>query len=70
MPKENKLLEGWRDKNQYAIPVLIGASQASLMRDYKLEMTPTHFLLDTEGQVIFTRSGYEKGDEVELEQVI
>jgi thioredoxin-related protein len=68
LPSENKLIADWQGKHRYTIPALIGASQASLMRDYKVRMTPTHFLLDAEGQILYTRSGYEKGDEIEMEQ--
>jgi peroxiredoxin len=67
LPQEEKLIADWLEKHQYTIPVLIGASQASLMRDYKVKMTPTHFLLGTQGEVLYTRSGYEKGDEIEME---
>lgn len=70
VPDENKKIPDWLEKNQFTIPVLIGASQASLQRDYKLKMTPTHYLLNPQGEILFTHAGYEKGDEVELEQVV
>jgi peroxiredoxin len=70
LPSENKLIVDWLEKHNYTIPVLIGASQASLMRDYKVKMTPMHYLLDSQGNIRYARGGYEKGDEVELEQQI
>lgn len=70
VPGENKKIAAWLAKHQFGIPVLIGASQASLQRDYKVKMTPTHYLLDAHGDVVYVHAGYEKGDEVELEQKI
>jgi thiol-disulfide isomerase/thioredoxin len=70
VPDENKLIADWLAKHQYTIPVLIGASQVSLQRDYKLKMTPTHYLLDSEGKVVYTRAGYKQGDEKEMEEQI
>jgi peroxiredoxin len=70
VPEENKRIAGWREQHRYTIPVLIGASQASLMRDYKLQLTPTHYLLDGQGNVVFTRTGYKEGDELTLEKEI
>ena len=69
-PEENKKIAGWREEHKYTIPVLIGASQASLQRDYKLQVTPTHFLLDAQGNVLFNRAGYKAGDEKPLEEQI
>ena len=70
VPDENKKIPDWLEKHQFTIPVLIGASQASLQRDYKLKMTPTHYLLTPAGDILFTHAGYEKGDEKELEEHI
>ena len=33
-------------------------------------MTPTHYLLDAGGRVLFKQSGYTRGDEKVLEQRI
>ncbi|MBI4480773.1 MAG: TlpA family protein disulfide reductase [Acidobacteria bacterium] len=70
VPGENKKIPGWLQERQFTIPVLIGASQASLQRDYKLKMTPTHYLLNSAGEILFTHAGYEKGDEKVLEENI
>ena len=70
VPEENKKIAPWQTKHQFGIPVLLGASQASLQRDYKVKMTPTHFLLDADGEVLFVQAGYKKGDEAALEEKI
>ncbi|HWP83885.1 MAG TPA: TlpA disulfide reductase family protein [Terriglobia bacterium] len=70
LPDENKKIPQWLEKNRFTIPVLIGASQASLQRDYKLKMTPTHYLLNAAGEILFTHAGHEDGDEVKLEEQI
>lgn len=70
VPEENKEIPRWQQEHQYTIPVLIGASMASLQRDYKLKVTPTHFLLDAQGNVLFSRAGYKEGDEKPLEEQI
>ena len=70
VPGENKLIAGWLEKNQYDFPVLTGASQASLQRDYKLKSTPTHFLLDAAGNILYTRTGYKSGDDDAMEQQV
>ncbi len=42
VPEENKLIPKWMDKYNVSLPVLIGASQESLQRDYELKATPTN----------------------------
>ncbi|MBI2815610.1 MAG: TlpA family protein disulfide reductase [Acidobacteria bacterium] len=70
LPKQNKLIPDWQEKHHLTIPVLIGASQEALQRDYRLNATPTHYLLDANGQVIFSQTGYKPGDEKALEAKI
>ncbi len=69
-PEEDKLIPGWQEKYRFTIPVLIGASQDSLMDDYRLTMTPTHFLLGGKGELLFRQNGYNRGDEKTLEAKI
>jgi glutathione peroxidase-family protein len=66
--QEERLIPGWRDKHGYTVPILIGGR--SVQNDYKLTMTPTHYLLDAKGQVLSRHAGYKVGDEKELEQEI
>jgi thiol-disulfide isomerase/thioredoxin len=69
-PEENKLIAGWQEKYHFTIPVLIGASQDSLMDDYNLTITPTHILLGSKGEVLFRQNGYSRGDEKALDTKI
>ena len=68
VPDEEKLIAGWRTKHGYTVPVLVGGR--SVQNDYKLVMTPTHYLLDSQGKVISRHAGYKPGDEKDLEREI
>jgi thiol-disulfide isomerase/thioredoxin len=68
LPDEEKLIAPWRTEHGYTVPVLLG--NRALANDYKLRMTPTHFLLDPKGGVIATHAGYTAGDEKTLEHDI
>ncbi len=70
VPEENKLIPKWMEKYKVSFPVLIGASQESLQRDYELNATPTEYLLGAKGEVLFYQSGYKPGDEKALESKI
>ena len=41
-----------------------------MQRDYAVEATPTHYLLDARGAVLSKHSGYQPGDALALEQEI
>jgi len=66
LPDEEKLIAPWRAQHGYTVPVLLG--NRSVANDYKLRMTPTHFLLDAKGAVLSTHAGYSAGDEKTLER--
>jgi len=68
VPQEDRLIPDWRAKNGFSVPVLLGGRSAQ--NDYKLTMTPTHYLLDPEGKVLFKQAGFTHGDEKVLEQQI
>jgi len=68
LPDEEKLIAPWRAQHGYTAPVLLG--DRSVANDYKLRMTPTHFLLDAKGAVLSTHAGYSAGDEKSLERDI
>jgi thiol-disulfide isomerase/thioredoxin len=70
VPREERLIKDWRAQHGYTIPVLVGASIQAVSRDYKVKLTPTHYLLDAVGNVISTHEGYTAGDEKKLEQQI
>jgi thiol-disulfide isomerase/thioredoxin len=59
--KEEPLIDAWQTAHGFTVLVLRGTE--SIVRDYRLTMTPTNVLLDAEGRVIAKRAGYRKGDE-------
>ena len=70
LPEEVSLIAGWQVAKGLTVPVLIGASQESLMRDYRIDATPATYLLGEQGQVLFYHAGYKPGDEKILETKI
>jgi cytochrome oxidase Cu insertion factor (SCO1/SenC/PrrC family) len=68
VPDEEKLIAAWRAAHGYTVPVLLGGR--SVQNDYKLVMTPTHYLLDPRGKVLSKYAGYTAGDEKTLERDI
>lgn len=70
LPEETNLIAGWQMAKNLTVPVLIGASQDSLQRDYRIESTPTTYLLDERGRVVYHAEGYKAGDETVLESKI
>ena len=70
LPEEVGLIAGWRMAKNLTVPVLIGGSQESLQRDYHINSTPSTYLLDENGRVLFHEDGYKPGDEKTLEAKI
>jgi hypothetical protein len=70
VPEEDRLVKDWQARHGYTVPILVGASQAALQRDYDLTTTPTHYLLGANRTVLFAQAGYWPGDEAELERAI
>jgi cytochrome oxidase Cu insertion factor (SCO1/SenC/PrrC family) len=70
LPDEVGLIAGWQMAKNLTVPVLIGGSQESLQRDYGVDTTPTTYLLDENGRVLFREDGYKPGDEKVLEAKI
>ena len=70
LPEENGLIAGWQVAKNLNVPVLIGASQESLQRDYGIESTPSTYLLDENGRVVYFEDGYKTGDEKIIEAKI
>ena len=68
LPDEQKLIAAWREKHGYTVPVLLGTR--STPNDYKVRMTPTHYLLDGRGEILSKQDGFTPGDETRLEQQI
>jgi peroxiredoxin len=69
-PEQERLVRGWLDEHHYTVPVLVGARLDDVQRDYGVEATPTHYLLDAKGLVLSKHSGYQAGDAIALEQEI
>jgi thiol-disulfide isomerase/thioredoxin len=70
VPDQEKLIADWLAKRNFTVPVVLGDSQEGIMRDYGLKATPTHYLLNAGGEILFTQAGYKKGDERQLEEAI
>jgi peroxiredoxin len=68
VPEENRLIERWRTEHGYSVPILLGGR--SIQNDYKLNGTPTHYLLDSRGRILSKHAGYKAGDENELQRQI
>lgn len=68
VPDERKLIPEWRAKHGYTVPVLLGGR--STPNEYKVRMTPTHYLLDARGEILSKQDGFNPGDDVRLEQQI
>jgi peroxiredoxin len=68
VPDEQKLIAGWREKHGYTVPVLLGTR--STPNEYRVRMTPTHYLLDERGEILSRQDGFTAGDETRLEQQI
>ena len=69
-PKEDRLVARWQADRNFAGPVLVGASMATLQRNYGLQITPTHFLLKPDGTILFKHAGHKAGDETLLERQV
>lgn len=67
LPEEEGLIAGWQMAKNLTVPVLVGGSQESLQRDYRIESTPATYLLDENGRVLFHADGYRPGDEKTLQ---
>jgi peroxiredoxin len=70
LPEEQKLVADWQARHGYTAPVLAGANLKSMQRDYDVDATPTHYLLDSQGKVLTRHTGFKAGDAQALEQEI
>jgi thiol-disulfide isomerase/thioredoxin len=68
LPEQARLVPGWRSRHGYRVPILLGGR--SVQKDYALTMTPTHYLLDGDGNVVARQAGFKRGDQKELERQI
>ena len=70
LPEETALVPGWLVAKKLTVPVLVGGSQDAFQRDYSIESTPTTYLLDANGKVLYRADGYKPGDEKVLDEKI
>jgi peroxiredoxin len=68
LPDEERLIADWRSRHGFTATILVGP--ASLADKYDLRMTPTHYLLDAKGKVLWKHAGYKPDDEKALERRI
>jgi cytochrome oxidase Cu insertion factor (SCO1/SenC/PrrC family) len=68
VPDEAKLIAAWQAQHGYTVPVLLG--KGSTPMEYKVRMTPTHYLLNARGEILQKKDGFSPGDEKTLEQDI
>jgi cytochrome oxidase Cu insertion factor (SCO1/SenC/PrrC family) len=70
LPEEESLVAGWQMAKNLTVPVLVGGNQDALQRDYRINATPSSYLLDENGKVVLHQDGYKPGDEKTLESKI
>jgi thiol-disulfide isomerase/thioredoxin len=68
LPAENRMLAEYKAEHGLTAPIL--AATNSVQRDYRLTMTPTHYLIDAKRNVLWKHAGYKPGDEVTIEKKI
>jgi len=68
LPEENRMLVEWQAEHKLTAPILV--AQPPVQRDYRLTMTPTHYLIDARRTVLWKHAGYTPGDETTLQQEI
>ena len=64
------MIAGWQVAKNFTVPVLVGGSQDALQRDYRINGTPSTYLLGEKGQILLHTEGYKPGDEKVLEDKI
>jgi thiol-disulfide isomerase/thioredoxin len=68
LPEENRMLAEYKAEHGLTAPIL--AASNSVQRDYRLTMTPTHYLIDAKRTVLWKHAGYKPGDEAMIEKKV
>ncbi len=55
--------------NNYTFTVLLDIDN-SVARDYYVRVVPHTYILTSDGEIVYSHSGYKKGDEKKVEQII
>ena len=65
--EEDNKVPAWLAQHRYNMPVLVGASQRKLLKDYKIEISPEQLLVGRDGDILYRQRGYQAGDAAVLE---
>jgi thiol-disulfide isomerase/thioredoxin len=68
LPEENRMLAEFKAEHGLTAPILAAAN--SIQRDYRLTMTPTHYLIDAKRTVLWKHAGYTAGDEAAIQKEV
>jgi len=58
------------DDNGFAIPAAFDPGQEISARAYGVIATPTNYLLDQQGRIVWRHYGYKRGDEADVRREI
>jgi len=66
--QQNEMLAGWKAKGKYTFPIVVTADKDFFSKNqYGVRGTPTSFLLNGDGKVVFRHIGYLAGGEKTME---
>jgi len=69
--QQNEMLAGWKAKGKYTFPIVVTADKDFFSKNqYGVRGTPTSFLLNADGKVVFRHIGYSQGGEKTMEAEI
>ncbi|MCK4545898.1 MAG: TlpA family protein disulfide reductase [Candidatus Eisenbacteria sp.] len=68
-PRSLNKVKSYIKSRKYALRVLTD-SNADLTRKFKTKLIPYTLILDSEGDIVYSRTGYRKGQEKELEEIV
>jgi len=73
-PSQDGQLAEWREKGNYTFPVALAGTSDFARTNYGISGSPTNFLLNAEGKLVFRHLGYgpgaEKVMEVEIRELL
>lgn len=67
---QNELIPEWKSEKGFTFPILVGATRQFLVENYDYQGSPTNFLLNQDGRVVFKHVGYGPGGEKVMEAEI
>jgi hypothetical protein len=66
-PSQDSQLPEWRTKGKYTFPVLLSSGNDFVRTNYGVSGTPTNFILNADGRLVFRHLGYGPGNEKTME---